>query len=210
MVRINRVHTGIGDKGETSLLSGEMVSKSSARIELVGTVDELNALIGCVRTELDRINPKHSDGGSRATVSTVKNIAGPKLAVLQQDLFDLGGQFACHPDDLPTQMSTIDEDDSNRLIEEMDEWLEHLPPLESFILPTGSPVVASLHLARTVTRRAERCAVRLRDSDGDGAVTADSLSYINRLSDWLFVLSRWITITLGEEEILWTPKSKRK
>jgi len=209
MVRINRVHTGIGDKGDTSLLSGDMVSKSAPRIELVGTVDELNALIGCVRTELDRIDSMHSDGGNRATVRTVKNLIRPKLALLQHDLFDLGGEFACHPDDLPAQMSTLDEDDSNRLIEEMDEWLQELPPLESFILPTGSPIVATLHLARTVCRRAERCAVRLRDAEGDDAVTAISLSYMNRLSDWLFVLSRWITLTLGEDEVLWTPKGKR-
>ena len=92
----------------------------------------------------------------------------------------------------------------------MDSWLEELEPLESFIMPTGSPPVATLHVSRTVARRAERHACSLRETDGDDAVRGEGVSYLNRLSDWMFVLGRWISRMAGEEEVLWTPLGKRE
>ena len=107
-------------------------------------------------------------------------------------------------------MVLIGSDAGDRLIAEMDSWLEDLEPLESFIMPTGSPPVATLHVARTVARRAERDACSLRETDGDDAVRGEVVSYLNRLSDWMFVLGRWISRMAGEEEVLWTPLGKRE
>ena len=209
MVRITKVHTGSGDKGESSLLSGERVSKSHMRLELFGTIDELNAVVGLVRAELERVDGRHSDGGLRATVRRVKNAAEPKLAHLQQELFDIGGECACHPDDLPDGMGVISMEQADQLCDDMDAWLTDLAPLESFILPAGSPLIATIHLARTVTRRVERVAIRVRELEGEDSVRSDVIAYLNRLSDWFFVLGRWITAVLGEEEILWVPIGKR-
>ena len=209
MVRITKVHTGGGDNGESSLLSGERVPKSHMRLELFGTIDELNAVVGLVRAELERVDGRHSDGGLRATVRRVRNSTEPKLAHLQQELFDIGGECACHPNDLPEEMGIISMDQADQLCEDMDTWLADLPPLESFILPAGSPLIATIHLARTVTRRVERVAIRVRDLEGEDSVRSDVIAYLNRLSDWFFVLGRWITAVLGEEEILWVPIGKR-
>ena len=107
-------------------------------------------------------------------------------------------------------MSLISSAESNRLVSEMDSWLEDTEPLESFIMPTGSPPVATLHIARTVARRAERHACSLRETEGEGSIRDDVISYLNRLSDWLFVLSRWIALVTGEKEVLWTPLGKRQ
>ena len=100
-------------------------------------------------------------------------------------------------------MQLLDQQDSDRLCEEMDAWIEELDPLESFILPTGSGPVATMHLARTVTRRLERSMVAIKDE-----MRPLSLQYVNRLSDWLFVLTRWTSSRLAEDETLWTPKGK--
>ena len=129
---------------------------------------------------------------------------------VQQELFDLGGECACTPGKLPKQMSVIGIDECDRLVEEMDSWLEELDPLESFILPTGSAPVAFLHIARTVARRAERQACHLRRLEGDDSVRKEVICYLNRISDWLFVLARWISKNTGEEESLWTPLGKRE
>ena len=91
----------------------------------------------------------------------------------------------------------------------MDAWTENLEPLESFILPAGSPLIATMHIARTVTRRAERGAMKLRELEGVDAVRDVVIAYLNRLSDWFFVLSRWVAMTLGEDETLWVPLGKR-
>ena len=111
--------------------------------------------------------------------------------------------------DKPDQMVLIGSDACDRLVNEMDMWLENLEPLESFIMPTGSPPVATLHVARTVARRAERHACSLRDADGEEAVRDEVVSYLNRLSDWMFVLGRWLSRMTDEEEVLWTPLGKR-
>ena len=209
MVRITKVHTGGGDAGETSLASGERVAKCDARVDFFGTIDELNAIIGMIRAELNRIDTHHEDGGSRATVRTVKNAVESKLALIQQELFDIGGECSFLAGKVPKEMTVVGQEEADRLCSEMDAWTEKLSPLESFILPAGSPLAAVTHLARTVTRRAERCAMRLREKEGDDAVRDVVIAYLNRLSDWLFVLIRWVTMILGEDEVLWEPLGKR-
>ena len=209
MVRITKVHTGRGDGGKTDLASGERVSKADVRVDFYGTIDELNAAIGLVRAELERVETHHEDGGERATVRTMKHAVEPKLSLIQQELFDVGGECAFLPNQVPDSMSVIGQEQADRLCAEMDAWTEKLEPLESFILPTGSPLIATMHLARTITRRAERCAMQLREQEGDDAVRDLVVTYLNRLSDWFFVAIRWITMILGEDETLWVPLGKR-
>ena len=162
-----------------------------------------------VQAELGRIETYHEDGGARATVRNVKRSMVPKLALIQQELFDIGGECAFQPGQVPEAMTVIGQNQSDRLCAEMDAWTESLTPLESFILPTGSPLISTMHLARTVARRAERGAMRLRELEGGGAVRDIVIEYLNRLSDWLFVSLRWIAMTLGEDETLWVPLGKR-
>ena len=209
MVRITKVHTGKGDGGQTDLASGERVSKADVRVNFYGTIDELNAVIGLVRAELERVDTHHEDGGARATVRTVKRAVIPKLSLIQQELFDVGGECAFLPNQVPESMAIIGQEQGDRLCAEMDAWTENLEPLESFILPTGSPLIATMHLARTITRRTERCAMQLREQEGDDAVRDIVVAYLNRLSDWLFVAIRWIAMILGEDETLWVPLGKR-
>ena len=205
MVRITKVHTGGGDSGETSLVDGSRVPKSDARIEVVGTCDEVNALLGLVLMESNRLSDTHSDGGNRVTTRRVKDVCNSAIGRLQSELFDLGAELACPPDQIPEYMQLIDQEDSDRLCEEMDAWNEELQPLESFILPSGSGPIASMHLARTVIRRLERSMVAMKDG-----IRPISLQYVNRLSDWVFVLTRWVSSRLGEDESLWIPKGKRE
>jgi len=205
MVRITKVHTGGGDSGETSLVDGSRVPKNDARIEVVGTCDEVNALLGLVLMESNRLSDTHSDGGNRVTTRRVKDVCNSAIGRLQSELFDLGAELACPPDQIPEYMQLIDQEDSDRLCEEMDAWNEELQPLESFILPSGSGPIASMHLARTVIRRLERSMVAMKDG-----IRPISLQYVNRLSDWVFVLTRWVSSRLGEDESLWIPKGKRE
>ena len=163
LVRITKVHTGGGDAGETSLVDGSRVDKSDARIEIVGTCDEVNALLGLVLMETNRLPDTHSDGGARITVRRVKDVCSAALGRLQSELFDLGAELACPLDQIPEYMQLVDQEDSDRLCEEMDAWNEELEPLESFILPTGSGPIAAMHIARTVTRRLERGMVAIKD-----------------------------------------------
>ena len=200
MVRITKVHTGAGDGGRTRLLDGTEVGKEHPRVRLYGTIDEVNSQVGVVRMELNRMPGISIDS---------RNSADEAMGRVQQELFDIGGECSCTPGKLPEQMVLIGSDAGDRLVTEMNSWLENLEPLESFIMPTGSPPVATLHVARTVARRAERHACSMRDIDGDAAVRDEVISYLNRLSDWMFVLGRWITRMTGEEEELWTPLGKR-
>ena len=195
MVRITKVHTGGGDGGETSLVDGTRVGKEHPRVAIYGTIDEANSAIGIVRMELGR--------ASFPMVETC-DYAEKLLGRIQQELFDVGAECACPPGGVPEQMTIIGSDAGERLVSEMDSMLEDLEPLSSFILPTGSPAVANLHMARTIVRRAEREACALREE-----VRPEVISYLNRLSDHCFVLGRWITAQTGEEETLWTPLGKR-
>ena len=201
MVRITKVHTGAGDGGQTRLLDGTVVGKEHPRVRLYGTIDEVNSQIGVVRMELNRMP---------GVPVEARNSADEAMGRVQQELFDIGGECSCTPGKLPEQMVLIGSDACDRLVTEMDSWLDKLEPLESFIMPTGSPPVATLHVARTVARRAERHACSLRETDGDDAVRGGVVSYLNRLSDWMFVLGRWISRMSDEEEVLWTPLGKRE
>lgn len=198
MVRITKVHTGGGDGGDTSLVDGTRVGKEHPRVAMYGTIDEANSAIGIVRMELTR-----SEGeGFYQKKDSEK--ADRMLGVIQQELFDVGAECACPPGGVPEQMSVISADAGVRLVNEMDQMLRDLEPLSSFILPTGSPAVAHLHMARTIVRRAEREACLMRDE-----VRTEIISYLNRLSDHCFVLSRWLTAKSGDDETLWTPLGKR-
>ena len=201
MVRITKVHTGAGDGGKTRLLDGTEVGKEDPRVRLYGTIDEVNSQLGVVRMELNRMP---------GVPVEARNSADAAMGRVQQELFAIGGECSCTPGELPEQMVLIGSDAGDRLVAEMDSWLEELEPLESFIMPTGSPPVATLHVSRTVARRAERHACSLRETDGDDAVRGEVVSYLNRLSDWMFVLGRWISRMAGEEEVLWTPLGKRE
>jgi cob(I)alamin adenosyltransferase len=200
MVRITRVHTGGGDKGETSLLDGARVSKGNPRVEMYGTIDELNSQLGIVRMELKRFDIASDE---------IKKSLDMVLGRVQQELFDIGGECACTPGKLPSVMVLIGKEEGDKLVDEMNEWLEDIEPLESCIIPTGSAPVASLHVTRTVARRAERIACLMLENDGEEAVRIEIISYLNRLSDWMFVMGRWISAKCKEEEVLWTPLGMR-
>ena len=195
MVRITKVHTGGGDGGETSLVDGTRVGKEHPRVSIYGTIDEANSSIGIVRAIIN--------GNLKFSVPDTRIVEADRmLGIIQQELFDVGAECACPPGGVPEQMSIIGVEAGERLVEEMDYMLKDLQPLSSFILPKGNLMVAHLHMARTIVRRAERETCTLRDEVRDEVV-----SYLNRLSDHCFVLSRWLT---GEEgETLWTPLGKR-
>jgi cob(I)alamin adenosyltransferase len=187
MVRLTRIYTRGGDAGETSLGDGARVKKHDLRVEAFGTVDEANAAVGLARLsaagEIDAM-----------------------LARIQNDLFDLGADL-CTPEDgrraagaLRIQASQV-----ARLEQEIDALNAALKPLDSFVLPGGTAAAAHLHLARTVTRRAERLVVALAARE---AVNPEAIKYLNRLSDHLFVLSRHLN-DKGAGDVLWTPGANR-
>ena len=169
MVKITRVYTGGGDKGESSLVDGSRRMKSDLRFEVVGVCDELNSLIGTALMEINRL-PSHEDGGDRTNVQRVQKVVGEAFGRVQNELFDLGAELACPPENLPEYMVLLSETQADLLVEEMDVWLEDLEPLSSFILPTGPAPVAMMHVSRTVVRRLERATVRLMEHEGEGAV----------------------------------------
>ena len=192
MVRLNRIYTKAGDGGDTRLVGGQKVRKDALRIEAYGTVDELSACIGIARTQL-------TAPGAPAEADTLAKI----LARVQNELFNLGSDLATLPSDRHPKQPVLEARHVAALEREIDAWNETLPELRSFVLPGGGAVAASLHLARTVCRRAERCIVRLRDAEPIGEQT---LPYVNRLSDALFVMSRHAARLYGESEPLWEPE----
>lgn len=188
MVRLTRIYTRGGDKGQTSLGDGARVAKHALRVEAYGTVDEANAVIGLVRL--------HAGGAADAM-----------LARIQNDLFDLGADL-CTPaaaDEAPGACLRIDAAQVARLESEIDAMNETLAPLASFILPGGTPAAAHLHLARTVVRRAERLMTALVESE---PVNPQAIAYANRLSDHLFVLARHLNGD-GAQDVLWVPGANR-
>ncbi len=189
MVVLNKIYTRTGDDGTTALGSGHRVRKDSARVSTYGTVDETNAVIGMARAHL---------AGSYPGLDA-------KLARIQNDLFDLGADL-CVPADKARagrEQLRITAAQVTRLEEEIDEMNADLNPLRSFILPGGSMGAATLHLARTVCRRAERLMVELA-SDPEEVVSDAALKYVNRLSDLLFVASRYAN-DRGAGDVLWVP-----
>lgn len=188
MVTLNRIYTRTGDAGSTRLASGAPVSKCDPRVEAYGAVDETNACLGLARL--------HTAGDT---------VLDAVLGRIQNDLFDLGADLAT-PGRSAEALRILDRQ-VERLEREIDQMNADLEPLSSFVLPGGSPAAAALHLARTVCRRAEREAVRLRDEDAE-AVNAPALKYLNRLSDLLFVAARWAN-DRGRGDVLWTPGATR-
>lgn len=182
-----KIYTKTGDKGTTSLIGGTKVSKSHLRIEAYGTVDELNSYIGLCR---DMLN----DENSRTILQEV-----------QDRLFTIGSSLACDPVKEPKmKIPDLKEEDVMLLEKEIDKMNETLPPMKSFILPGGHITVSHLHIARCICRRAERCCVRLELEELE--VEQLIIKYINRLSDYLFVLARFAAFQLNAEEIPWKPR----
>lgn len=192
MVRLNRIYTKTGDKGETRLVGGQKVRKDSLRIETYGTVDELMACLGLARTALE-------DPGAPAGAPELSSV----LRRLQNELFNLGSDLATLPADRHPRQPIIEQRHIDALEREIDGWNEDLPELRSFVLPGGGWVAAYLHLARTVCRRAERLAVRLAAEEPVGEAV---VPYLNRLSDALFVMSRHAARVYGQTEPLWEPE----
>ena len=187
MVTLSKIYTRGGDKGETSLGSGDRVAKHDLRVAAYGTSDEANAVIGVARL--------HTSGDADAM-----------LARIQNDLFDLGADL-CTPEDSKRSEGAlrIQESQVDRLEAEIDAMNADLEPLKSFILPGGTPASAQLHLARTVTRRCERLMVELAQSE---SINPAAIKYINRLSDHLFVLARKLNDN-GQMDVLWVPGGNR-
>jgi cob(I)alamin adenosyltransferase len=184
---INRVYTRQGDQGETGLVGGQRVPKDSARIAAYGTVDELNSFLGTARVTADE--------------RELKDLAAILLRV-QHELFNLGSILATLPEDVHPKQPRVTDIEIARLEEEMDRMNEDLAPLRSFVLPGGSRLDAELHIARTVCRRAERDCILLGRTE---SVPPEAIRYLNRLSDALFVWSRWAGHKLGAPETLWEP-----
>jgi cob(I)alamin adenosyltransferase len=194
MVNLTRIYTRGGDAGETSLGDGRRVRKDDARLAAYGNVDELNAALGAVLAEGD-----------------VPESWRPWLARIQNDLFDVGADLAVPEDERPDRASErertrlrVDPGQVAWLEERCDEVNEGLPPLDSFVLPGGTPLAARLHVARTVCRRAERAIVTL---SGETTVNPTALAYLNRLSDLLFILARAANPPGAEPK--WVPGASR-
>jgi cob(I)alamin adenosyltransferase len=187
MVRLTRIYTKGGDTGETSLGDGARVPKNDSRVAAFGTVDEANACVGLARL--------HTMGDADAMLGRIQN-----------DLFDLGADL-CTPETPDPKYPPLRIVDAQveRLEREIDAMNEKLAPLNSFVLPGGSPASAALHLARTVTRRAEREIVALAARE---TINGAAIRYINRLSDHLFVLSRHLNDD-GAKDVLWVPGKNR-
>lgn len=180
-----KIYTKTGDKGETSLIGGVRVKKSDVRIEAYGTVDELNAWIGVIRNF-----PAPVDTGFWQDI--------------QNNLFIIGSNLASHPVKGKMQLPAIGDADIENLEKEMDRMETELAPLTHFILPGSSVENGQCHVARTVCRRAERCIVAL---SLHSEVAPVIIRYLNRLSDFLFVYSRYITLHNNNEEVLWKPRA---
>jgi cob(I)alamin adenosyltransferase len=203
-IRINRVYTRTGDRGTTRLVGGSEVPKDSLRVEAYGAVDELNSILGLARVFNEEALRER--GGSRAARAAAREL-DDLLKRLQNELFDLGSELATPPDAFVEGMFRTTEADVTRLEAVLDRCQTDLAPLKSFVLPGGGPVSAHLHVARTVCRRAERDVLRLMRAD---PISPWPLAYLNRLSDLLFVLSRWIGHHLGEAEHLWERPLERE
>ncbi len=190
MVALNRIYTRTGDDGSSGLVTGERRSKADLLFECIGTVDEVNAAIGVARIEL-----------------VDEPIVDAMLGRIQNDLFDLGADLATPEQSLAPGRAALRVSDREveRIESEIDELNETLQPLRSFVLPGGSRAAATLHVARTVARRAERLVVALAARE---SVNSSALRYINRLSDFLFVAARFVN-DRGTGDVLWVPGQNR-
>ena len=184
---IHRVYTRRGDQGETSLAGGQRVPKDGARIEAYGTVDELNSFLGAARVT--------------ATEAGLLPMAAILLRV-EHELFNLGSILATLPEDVHPRQARVTDAEVARLESEMDRMNADLPPLRSFVLPGAGRLGTELHICRTVCRRAERATVALGRVE---SVPPEAVRYLNRLSDALFVWSRWASHVTDTPETLWEP-----
>jgi cob(I)alamin adenosyltransferase len=186
MVKLNKIYTRTGDDGSTGLVDGSRIPKDSLRMAAIGDVDELNCTIG--------VAALHLDGEALS-----------RLRMIQNDLFDLGADLATPEGDFGWEPLRVVQAQVDRLEAELDAMNADLLPLNSFILPGGSPPGAALHVARSTCRRAERTVVA---AARDVALNPLALSYLNRLSDYLFVMSRAVNNN-GADDILWVPGANR-
>jgi len=199
MPKHTRIYTRTGDGGSTGLVGGQRVRKNALRIEAYGTIDELSSAIGLARTALATV-PEDAPPAARLVGAELDGW----LAWTQDVLFNLGSDLATLPGDRWDGMPLVGPQDDAALERAIDRAERDLVPLQTFILPGGSPAGALLHLARTIARRAERRLVTLAESE---PVSADVLRYVNRLSDALFVWSRWINHASATPEHRWNPKT---
>lgn len=189
-MRISKVYTRTGDAGKTRLAGGQEVWKDSVRVEAYGTVDELNSMLGLARVSNEQI-------ATNAEASVyLENI----LQWTQNKLFDLGGILATAPGESFPNMPTVTSEDVAHLEHLIDECQKDLAPLKEFILPGGGQISALLHVARTICRRSERLCVTLSKEE---SIDKTLVTFLNRLSDALFVFARWVAKQQGEPEFLW-------
>ncbi|MBZ5605908.1 MAG: cob(I)yrinic acid a,c-diamide adenosyltransferase [Acidobacteriia bacterium] len=189
---LNRIYTKRGDKGETSLAGGQRLPKDSLRIEAYGTVDELNAFVGLVAISCQE------KAGEDPRVGLLASM----IRRVQHELFNLGSILATKPEDVHPKQARVTAAEVAQLEREIDAMNEDLPPLRSFVLPGGTRLNAELHVARTVCRRAERLLVT---ASREEEIPPEAIQYLNRLSDALFVWSRWANFILRVPEVLWDP-----
>lgn len=188
-----KIYTRSGDEGKTSLFAGGRVSKSHLRVEAYGTVDELNSFIGLVRASLE--NDEENDD------EAVTQKLDDWLRAIQSDLFVIGADLATPMDSNPEWLQRLAVESINTLEERIDTLDADLEPLKNFILPGGTLAAAQAHVARTVCRRTERLCVALAKSE---EVNAHIVKYLNRLSDFLFTLARWLNADADEPEVRWS------
>jgi cob(I)alamin adenosyltransferase len=191
-ISLNRIYTKTGDGGDTRLVNGRLIPKDDLKIEAYGTVDELNSFVGMACVSARELAAASPSMGQFAET----------LVRVQHELFNLGSILATDPAEIHPKQPRVTAADVAKLESEIDEMNADLEILPSFVLPGGCRLNTELHVCRTVCRRAERIVIALSRRED---VAADSIRYLNRLSDAFFVWSRWVCKQLGTEEVLWEP-----
>jgi len=195
-----KIYTKGGDKGKTSLIGGKRVSKAHARLDAYGTIDELNSVVGLLAHEINADLTK--SGCEKDSPELLK-----ELALIQSDLFDMGSHLACEDATMRSQLPTLDPSRVTSLEKAMDAFSAELKPLKHFVLPGGARSACVAHMARTICRRAERLIVRLEETEPD-SVESINVQYLNRLSDYFFVLARHLNRLMNVEEPIWLGKDR--
>ncbi len=194
-----KVYTRLGDKGQTSLVGGKRVSKSDLRLDVYGTVDETNSVAGLIAAEI----MSEQTRGGQPHVATDYDFILNHLTKIQSSLFDVGSHLACDDLKLRATLPVVSDEDISNLEKWMDLYSKELPDLKNFILPGGAKSAGFAHLARTVARRAERLCVQMGETQDVETIV---VKYLNRLSDYFFVLARKLNQLANIQEVLWDPK----